>query len=376
MHRRRLLTVVAAGAALPAELLAAETASDKLGFRPDPVFVEKAVALLKAHPAIDTHAHPGRSAGRALTSDPAAADAAAFEAQTVSDMRDGLLAAGSFAVVADVAVLKATPAGMVVGRDFKPGEAFALYRRQIDDLHLIAGRLGLPIIRKPSDLDACAGGKAPGMIVSVEGGDFLEGDASRLLAARDKDDVRIVTLVHYRPNELADNQTAPARFGGLSPAGSAVVKEMARLGVVIDVAHAAETSVRAALSQSAAPLLCSHTHVKTPAFDHPRFITKDTARAIAKAGGVVGSWPSGFGGVTLHDFVDRIFVLTEVVGPAHAALGTDMDGNYQPTMSNYRQLPLLVSELLRRGYGDANVAGLVGDNFRRLFDAVWRARKA
>ena len=86
--------------------------------------------------------------------------------------------------------------------------------------------------------------------------------------------------------------------------------------------------------------------------------------------------PSGFGGVTLNDFVDRIFVLTEVVGPDHAALGTDMDANFRPTMSSYRQLPLVVSELLRRGYGEANVAGLVGGNFRRLFDTVWRSRRA
>jgi membrane dipeptidase len=376
MHRRTLLTGLAAGAVFAPPVFAADPAPDRLGFRPDPVFGEKAVALLKTHRAIDTHAHPGETMRRGLAPSAAAAEAGAYEARTVADMREGLLAASSFAAVADTAVLRATPTGIVVDRDYAPGEATRVYHRQIDDLHMIAGRLRLPIIRAPADLDACAGGKPPGMIVTVEGGDFLEGDASRLRAARDRDDVRIITVVHYRPNELADNQTSPPRHGGLSPAGVAVVKEMARLGLVIDMAHAAETAVRMAMAQTGAPVLCSHTHVKTPALDHPRFITKETARAIADAGGVVGSWPSGFGGVTLNDFVDRIFVLTEVVGPAHAALGTDMDGNFQPTMSNYRQLPLLVSELLRRGYGEANVAGLIGGNFRRLFERSWRARKA
>jgi membrane dipeptidase len=57
------------------------------------------------------------------------------------------------------------------------------------------------------------------------------------------------------------------------------------------------------------------------------------------------------------------------VAPAHVALGTDMDGNFKPLMNSYRQLPILVSELLRRGYGEANVVGLVGGNFRRLFEA-------
>jgi membrane dipeptidase len=313
---------------------------------------------------------------RSLAPDAAAAEAGAFEARTVADMREGLLAAASFAAVADASVLKPTPTGMVVERDLAPGEALGLYRRQIGDLHHAAAALGLPLIRAPTDLDACAGGKAPGMILTVEGGDFLEGDASRLSAARDRDDVRIITLVHYRPNELADNQTSPGRHGGLSPAGVAVVKEMARLGLVVDVAHAAETSVRAALAMGEGPLLCSHTHVKTPAYDHPRFITKDTARAIAQAGGVVDSWPSGFGGVTLNDYVDRILVLTEVVGPRHAALGTDMDANFRPLMTSYRQLPLVVSELLRRGYGEDNAAALVGGNFRRLFETIWRGRRA
>ena len=64
------------------------------------------------------------------------------------------------------------------------------------------------------------------------------------------------------------------------------------------------------------------------------------------------------------------------MGPDHVALGTDMDGNFQPMMNSYRQLPLLVSELLRRGYGETHVAALAGGNFRRLFDKAWRMRKA
>ena len=372
MHRRALLAGLIAAAG-PAR---AATAPDALGFRPDPESLARATALLRAHSAIDTHAHPGRTFARSLAADPAAGDAAAFEARAVADMREGLLAAASFAAVCDAAVLKTTATGIVVERDYRPGEAQALYRRQIADLHRIAAANGLPIIRTPDDLDHCAGGGAPGIIVTAEGGDFLEGDPAGLRAARDRDDVRIITVVHYRPNELADNQTSPARFGGLSPAGRATMREMARLGLVIDVAHAAETAVRQAIENCGAPLLCSHTHVKTAALDHPRFITVETARAIAAAGGVVGSWPSGFGGTTLKDFVDRIFILTEAVGPDHVALGTDMDGNYRPTMTSYRQLPLLVSELLRRGYGEDNAVKLLGGNVRRLFRTVWDARAA
>jgi membrane dipeptidase len=374
MHRRTLLgglivTPVASAA------LGQTPAPDPIGFQPDPEQLARAMTLLEHHGAVDTHAHPGRTYARSLAADPRGAEAMAFETRVVADMRVGRLAASSFAAVADAPVLKPTAAGMSVGRDFQPGEALALYRRQIADLHQVAAVNGLPIVRTPDDLDRCTGGGAPGMIVTVEGGDFLSGDPAGLAAARDRDDVRIITLVHYRPNELADNQTSPARFNGLSPAGLAGVREMARLGLVIDMAHASEPAVRQAMEAAGGPLLCSHTHIKTATYDHPRFITVETARAIAAGGGVVGSWPSGFGGSTLKDFADRIFALTDVVGPRHVALGTDMDGNYRPTMSSYRQLPLLVSELLRRGYGEDTVIGLVGGNFRRLFRANWAARK-
>jgi membrane dipeptidase len=374
--RRRTMVAGLGAAVFSSRVYADQPAAEAMGFKPDPAFLEKAVALLKHHAAIDSHAHPGRTFARSIAPNAPAAEASAFEATAVGDMRAGLVAAASFAAVADAGVLKLTAAGIVSDRDYAPGEAARLYHRQTDDLHAVALKLALPIIKTPADLERCVGGALPGMIITVEGGDFLEGDVARLRAARDQDDVRIVTLVHYRLNELADNQTSPTRYGGLSPAGSRVVKEMARLGLVIDMAHASEPAVMAAINQAGVPLLCSHTHIKTAVFDHPRFISKDTARAIADAGGVVGSWPSGLGGVTLSDFVDRIFALTEVVGPAHVALGTDMDANYRPTMTSYRQLPLVVSELLRRGYGEGNVVGLVGGNFRKLFATCWQARRA
>ncbi len=369
MHRRALLTGLSACLPLMARPSLAADAPDVIGFTPDPAFLEKALRVLAAAPSLDAHAHPGRTFSRSDTG--AAAGLSSFEDRTVADMRSGLLGAGSFAAVADASVLAVTPTGISVRRDFQPGEAFALYRHQMADLHAVVAENKLRLIRKVSDIDACKPGRDLGAILTVEGGDFLEGSPERLRAARDEDDVRIITLVHYRLNELADNQTSPAKHGGLSLAGKAVVMEMARLGIVIDVAHAAETSVRQVLEAVSTPILCSHTHVKTTAVDHPRFITPDTARAIAKAGGVIGSWPAGIGGSTLNDYVDRIFALAEVVGTGHISLGTDMDANYRPIMSSYRQLPLVVSELLRRGYGGENVSAFLHGNLRRVFAANW-----
>ena len=366
MHRRTLLTGAAASLAMSGP---AGAAPDTLGFTPDPAFLEKAMKLLAAAPSLDAHAHPGRTVSRSDAG--SAAGLSAFDDRTTADMRAGLLGAGSFAAVADASVLAVTPTGIGVRRDFQPGEAYALYRHQMKDLHTVVAENRLRLIRKVSDIDACKPGHDLGAILTVEGGDFLEGSPERLRGARDEDDVRIITLVHYRLNELADNQTSPPRHGGLSSAGKSVAAEMARLGIVIDVAHAAETSVRQVLDRVDAPILCSHTHVKSAAIDHPRFITPETARAIARAGGVIGSWPAGIGGSTLNDYVDRIFALAEVVGPEHASLGTDMDANYRQIMNSYRQLPLVVSELLRRGYGEANVGAFLHGNLRRVFAANW-----
>ena len=381
MYRRSFL---AASLALPLSGVSFAASAelpnpDPLGFTPDPDFVERATALLRRTPAADLHAHPGRTfARRAETSpDGGASDHAdgAFEDQAAADLKAGLVSVASFASVSDAPVLGVTPTGISVVRPFAPGEAFSAYQKQVANLNAIAKRDGMTLVQAPHDLGRLAPGKDVGMFLTVEGGDFLEGDTARLARAFG-DGVRAITLIHYRPNELGDNQTSPPAHGGLSKFGVTAVREMQRLGIVIDVAHAAETTVRDVLKSVTTPVMCSHSVLKTPAFDHPRFISADIARAVAAAGGVVGVWPSGFGATRLSDYIDRIFQLADVVGPDHVAFGTDMDGNYKPVLTSYRQVPLVISELLRRGYGERNAEKFAGGNFRRLWTDVWRARAA
>jgi membrane dipeptidase len=340
---------------------------ETLGLVPDPAFLAKAKTLLARAGAADLHAHPG-----ALFSKQADGPGArAAGDQVAADLKAGYVTSAGFAAVADAPVLAMTPTGIIVTRDFKPGEALANYQAQIAMLKAVAKASGITVLHAPKDLRRLVPGRDAGVFLTVEGGDFLENDVSRLSVAF-QDGVRCITLIHYRPNALGDNQTSPPTHGGLTALGAEAVREMNRLGLLIDVAHAAETTVRQVLARSAAPILCSHTAIKSPAFDHPRFITAETAKAVAAAGGLVGAWPSGFGALTFADFVDRIFRLTDAVGPDHAALGTDMDGNYKPVMTSYRQVPLLVSELLRRGYGEANTEKFIGGNFRRVWGQVWR----
>jgi membrane dipeptidase len=369
--RRALLGAALAGPVFGAFGSAAQgpaaSVSDRPGIAPDPVFLAKARTLLARAGAADLHAHPG-----ALFSMSAESPGARVAAdQVAADLKAGFVTSASFAAVADAPVLAMTPTGITVARDFRPGEAQADYQSQVATLKAAAKAGGIILLKSPKDLQTLVPGRDAGVFLTVEGGDFLEDEISRLTGAF-QDGVRCVTLIHYRPNALGDNQTSPPTHGGLTPLGAEAVREMNRLGLLIDVAHAAETTVRQVLERSAAPILCSHTAIKSPAYDHPRFITAATAKAVAAAGGLVGAWPSGFGAVTFSDFVDRIFRLTEVVGPDHAALGTDMDGNYKPVMTRYAQVPVLVSELLRRGYGEANAEKFIGGNFRRVWGQVWR----
>ena len=350
-----------------------------LGFTPDPDYLVLANALLDRVPAVDIHAHPGRTFFR--DAEDLSLSVRIFslrgtrEADAIDDMLAGRLAAASFAAVADFQVLSfSKTAGLFAGRPFAAGEAWTSYQRQIANLKALTARLPLRSALEPGDIPKA---KAEGRIAAIwttEGADFLEGDLSRL-ATIHADGIRSVTLVHYRDSEVGDIQTGSAPHGGLTPFGAEVVHEMTRLGLVVDLAHASEATALRAVEIADRPVMCSHTHLQGDPIPHPRFISERLARAIAERGGVIGAWPAGLGITTFAQFVDRIFALVEKLGVEHVALGTDMDANYKPVMDNYRQLPLLVSELLRRGMGEAAVTAFLNGNFMRVFTAVRAGRE-
>ncbi|MFZ5669245.1 MAG: dipeptidase [Pseudomonadota bacterium] len=367
----------AAGAAVVGPRLLGSGSAPQ-GFEPDAGSVERARALLRRAPAIDLHAHPGRTFVRGATglSLPLMAYAArgTFEARALEDMRAGLVAGGGFSLVADFQTLDLQGEGLASTRAFAPGEARASYARQLANLRAAAEAGGAGFVDRPGDFERLRREGRIAVMATVEGADFLDGDIANVARAFE-DGVRSIALVHYRPNEAGDIQTAPAARGGLTPFGAEVIGEMDRLGMVVDLAHAAEPAVSRALAVGERPMMCSHTHLQGHGATHPRFLGQALARAIAERGGVIGAWPAGIGAATLGDYVDRIFELARVLGPDHVAMGTDMDANYRPVFTSYRQMPLLVSELLRRGYGEDNVVKFVGGNFLRVFEAVWAGRR-
>ena len=345
-----------------------------IGFESTPDELAKARALLVRHPAVDAHAHPGRTfvdgaeglAGLVWVY----ARLGTFEKRTVRDMQAGGLAASAFAAVSDFQVLGLQGEGLTARRAFEPGEAWASYQRQIGNLRaLAADGLVYPVL-KASDVEAARRAGKVGALLTVEGGDFLEGKPERVALAF-ADGVRSITLMHYRNNELGDIITGGGTHGRLSDAGLRVVRAMNDIGMLIDVAHASPATAMGAVSGSSRPVIASHVHIHTRTATHPRFISRLMAKAIAeKGGGVLGAWPAGIGITDMQGFVDRSFELIDAVGIDHVCLGTDMDANYKPVFDTYANLPHYVVGLTRRGLREDELAKLIGGNFLRILGAV------
>jgi len=375
MTRRRVLTGagVAALAVGGATWWQVRPKSAPIGFALSAQQLEAARDLLARHPSVDAHAHPGRSFVHGAENLSGLvwlyAKLGSFEEESIAAMRAGRLSATAFAAVSDFQALGLEGEGLAAVRAFEPGEAWASYRRQIARLQSLADRgLVLPIRTGADIAQARSQGKV-GALMAVEGGDFLEGRPERVAQAY-ADGVRMITLVHYRRNELGDIITGAQPQGRLTEQGVAVVREMNRLGMLVDVAHASEATALDAVQVSGKPVIASHVHVHGEV-RHPRFISAELARTIAqKGGGVVGAWPAGIGITDLRGYVDRTLELVGVVGIDHVCLGTDMDANYKPVFDSYTKLPYFVAGLAQRGLTEADIARLIGGNFIRLLSAV------
>lgn len=332
----------------------------------------RSAASREAGPWVDTHAHPGRFFVRGLCADDPAA--ALLGRDTVDRALQGLHVGGAdlccFATVADLRVLGVEPTGGIrARRDFEPGEAHRDHERQLAALDEICARPGVARILAPEDWRTAREADAIGILTACEGGDFLEGRLERVEQAHRRG-VRSIGLVHYRVNELGDIQTEPPAHGGLSAFGASVVREMNRLGLIIDLAHGTFELTRQVLELSTRPVLLSHSHLARRADSHPRLLRREHARAVAEAGGLLGAWPAGVELETFDDFVDEILRMIDLLGVAQVALGTDMDANYRPVFESYRELPALAEALADRGLADTEIADVLGGNFLRLFEAV------
>ena len=334
----------------------------------------RALAFLADNPAIDAHAHPGRTFVRGAENLAwklrIFQSIGTFEERVIDEMKTGGLAAASFSAVSDFPVLDTQGNGLASVRDFGHGEAWGYYQAQMKNLKsLVEQDLVYPVLT-PADIELARAAGKPGAIFAVEGADFIESNLARIQNVWD-DGVRIVTFVHFvKGGVLGDVMTAEPVHNGMSMVGRAAFVEMQRMGIMVDLSHAAETTAFEALELATKPVVGSHTHILTPELEHPRFISLELAQGIVESGGFVAAWPAGIGMTTLNDYLDRIEQMVDMLGADGVALGTDMDSNYKPVWSTYLHLPLVVGGLLKRGMDEDVLAKIIGGNFMRVFGAV------
>ena len=157
--------------------------------------------------------------------------------------------------------------------------------------------------------------------------------------------------------------------------GLAVISEMNRVGMMVDLSHAAESTFYQAIEASRTPIVCSHSSARALC-DHPRNLTDEQMRALAAKDGVVQvTMYSGFlrkeGEATLDDFLAHLQHAIDVVGIDHVGIGTDFDGDGKVIgCSSASQLRNITRELLRRGFSAADIEKIWGGNWLRTMRQV------
>ncbi|MGI4865828.1 MAG: dipeptidase [Janthinobacterium lividum] len=211
-----------------------------------------------------------------------------------------------------------------------PGDAYNRFVTGLDAMDKVLESNNIKRSLNLADLRAAHKKQKPAVIQSVEGAHFLEGKLDRLGVAYQRG-LRHLGLLHDSDASvpLGDVYTNPATFGGLTAFGAEVIKACNKLGILIDLAHASNGTIDAALKLTTKPVLISHTGLDTqlgqnPAMAsrmRPRLISKEQAKIVADAGGVIGVWTHLAD--TPLEYAQNIRALVDVIGIDHVGIGTD-----------------------------------------------------
>jgi membrane dipeptidase len=309
--------------------------------------------------AIDLHSHAGNLIRAAYGHDSLI--------DVAGPMRKGGMSTICLCIVGDSPVISASGGRIRPVRTPRPGELYDFSKIQFTKLHELARTQSMSIVKSAADLRAARSSR-PSVIVTSEGADFLEGRIERLDEAYQRWQLRQLQLTHYRPNELGDIQTEPAEKGGLTDFGAEVIRRCNALGIVVDVAHGTFDLVKRAAATTGKPLILSHTALSDRPTPWTRLVTSDHARAVASTGGVVGIWPVQTVS-SISSYADAFARMVDVIGVDHVGIGTDQLGLQGPSsMPGYGDLPQLAAAL-RTKFNEAETAKLLGDNYRRVFEA-------
>ncbi|MGN6445646.1 dipeptidase [Amnibacterium sp.] len=276
------------------------------------------------------------------------------------------------------------------GTDGPAAGAVVQTLEQIDVVHRIVEAYpdDFVLARSAADIEAARASGRIAALLGAEGGHQIEDSPGvlRMLAALG---VRYLTLTHNRNSAWADAATDEPTHGGLTDRGRAYVRELNRLGMLVDLSHVAPATMHAALGVSSAPVIFSHSSARA-LNDHPRNVPDDVLARLAGNGGVVmvtfvpqfldrayREWDdAGRVGpaprVPLAVLADHVEHARDVAGVRHIGLGGDFDGvDAMPEgITGVDGYPLLLAELARRGWSAADLAGLAGANVLRVLRAT------
>jgi membrane dipeptidase len=256
-------------------------------------------------------------------------------------------------------------------------------------------------------------------LIGIEGGHQINNSLAVLRQMYDAG-ARYMTLTHTTNTLWADSATDTPAHHGLTPFGVEVVKEMNRLGMLVDLSHVSPDTMRAALAASQAPIIFSHSSARA-LDDHPRNVPDDVLRAVAANGGVVmvnfappyvsaarNHWEADLAAertrfnsppyaglyigqpdrakaalteweaqhpmpiTTLAQVADHVEHIRQVAGIDHVGIGSDFDGipDAPVGLEGVDRYPALLAELMRRGWSDADISKLAGENLLRAMATV------
>ena len=253
---------------------------------------------------------------------------------------------------------------------------------QIDWVHRLVARYpdDFELARSAADVAHARSRGRIACLLGAEGGHQLN-DSPAVLRMYAALGVRYLTLTHTRTSDWADSATDEERHGGLSPRGVQYVRELNRLGMLVDLSHVAPATMHAALDAASAPVIFSHSSARALA-DHPRNIPDDVLARLDTNGGVAmitfvpqfvseefAAWydsdrADSAPPVTIADVADHVEHARDVAGVARIGLGGDFDGTdiFPEGLDGVHGYPALLAELAMRGWSSGELAMLAGAN--------------
>ncbi|MCB9185408.1 MAG: dipeptidase [Flavobacteriales bacterium] len=251
---------------------------------------------------------------------------------------------------------------------------FSLYERAIDQceaLHRFAKKSDgkFRVVHDRNELqsfinDRKSNKQLASGYLGVEGGHCLEGKLENVDGLWNAG-VRMMGPTHFFDNELGGSAHGVSN-AGLTDFGKQVVRRMNELGMIIDVAHSSEAIIDDVLAMTTKPILTSHTGVKGM-LNSQRNLSDDHLRGISETGGLIGVafFPEAIGDPSAENIVKTMKYVKDLVGYQYVALGSDYDGSVT-TQFDCTGFPLLVEEMLKQGFTEEEIRGIMGGNLKRF----------